>query len=54
VEEAIEAAVRRDDLQPFETLVHVLGRPYDDQPEHAHLAEPPGPEQRVYKTFCGT
>ncbi len=54
VEEAIDAAVRRSDFQPFETLVDVLGRPYDDQPERAYLAEPPGPEQRGYKTFCGT
>jgi serine/tyrosine/threonine adenylyltransferase len=54
VEEAIEAAVARGDFQPFEILVDVLARPYDDQPEKAHLAEPPGPEQRVYKTFCGT
>jgi uncharacterized protein YdiU (UPF0061 family) len=54
VEEAIEAAVRRADFEPFETLVHVFGRPYDDQPNHGHLADPPGPEQRVYKTFCGT
>jgi len=54
VEEAIEAAVRRADLEPFETLVEVLGRPYDDQPDSAHLAEPPGPEQRDYRTFCGT
>ncbi len=54
VEEAIEAAVRRDDFQPFETLVDVLARPYEDQPDHAHLATPPGPEQRDYKTFCGT
>jgi uncharacterized protein YdiU (UPF0061 family) len=54
VEEAIEAAVRRSNFQPFETLVDVLARPYEDQPERAHLAEPPGPEQRDYKTFCGT
>jgi uncharacterized protein YdiU (UPF0061 family) len=54
VEEAIEAAVRHGDFQPFETLVHVLEKPYEDQAEHAHLADPPGPEQRAYKTFCGT
>jgi uncharacterized protein YdiU (UPF0061 family) len=53
VEEAIEAATRGD-FQPFETLVDVLARPYDDQPAHADLAEPPGPEQHEYKTFCGT
>jgi uncharacterized protein YdiU (UPF0061 family) len=54
VEEAIDAAVRRGDFQPFETLVDVLGKPYEDQPESARLGEPPGPEQRVYRTFCGT
>jgi serine/tyrosine/threonine adenylyltransferase len=54
VEEIIQAAVERGDFEPFETLVEVLGRPYDDQPERAYLAEPPGPEQRGYKTFCGT
>ena len=54
VEAAIEAAVKRDDFEPFETLNVVLGRPYEDQPEHAPLAEAPGPEQHAYKTFCGT
>ncbi len=54
VEEAIEAAVRHGDFEPFETLVRVLERPYDDQPEAVHLAEPPRPEERVLRTFCGT
>jgi uncharacterized protein YdiU (UPF0061 family) len=54
VEEAIEAAVGRGDFQPFETLVEVLARPYDDQPENAGLADPPRPDQRVSQTFCGT
>jgi len=55
VEEAIEAAVRRGDFGPFELLADVLARPYDDQPERAHLAAPPpGREWRAYRTFCGT
>jgi uncharacterized protein YdiU (UPF0061 family) len=54
VAQAIEAAVRRDDFAPFETLVRVLGRPYEDQPGFVHLAEPPRPEERVLQTFCGT
>ena len=54
VEEAIAAAVQRADFQPFETLVRVLERPYDDQPEFAYLATPPLPEERVQQTFCGT
>jgi uncharacterized protein YdiU (UPF0061 family) len=54
VEEAIEGAVRRRDFRPFETLVRVLARPYEDQPEYAYLADPPALEQRVLRTFCGT
>jgi uncharacterized protein YdiU (UPF0061 family) len=54
VEEAIEAAVERQDIRPFETLAGALARPYDDQPEVAYLMDPPGPEQHAYRTFCGT
>ncbi len=54
IAQAIEAAVRQDDFEPFETLVRVLGRPYEHQPEAAHLADPPRSEERVLETFCGT
>ncbi len=54
VEAVIEAAVERGDFGPFEALMTVVARPYDDQPESLHLAEPPAPEQRVLQTFCGT
>jgi uncharacterized protein YdiU (UPF0061 family) len=54
VEEAIEAAVRRDDFGPFETLVLALERPYDEQPAYEHLRAPPRPAERVRETFCGT
>ncbi|MBX3220479.1 MAG: YdiU family protein [Labilithrix sp.] len=54
VEEALGAAVLNGDYGPFETLVDVLSRPYDDQPAHAHLAEPPGAAMDGYRTFCGT
>jgi len=54
VEELIQAAVQRGDFEPFETLCRALERPYDDQPELSHLAEPPALEQRVRATFCGT
>jgi uncharacterized protein YdiU (UPF0061 family) len=54
IEEAIAAAVARDDFAPFETMVRALERPFDDQPELAHLREPPRPEERVRATFCGT
>jgi serine/tyrosine/threonine adenylyltransferase len=54
IAELIDAAVQRDDFTPFETLLEMLVRPYDDQPEHADLAAAPRPEQRVLQTFCGT
>ncbi len=54
IAQAIDAAEQRQDFQPFETLVRVLGTPYDDQPELAHLAEAPAAEERVTQTFCGT
>ncbi|HOX05359.1 MAG TPA: YdiU family protein [Planctomycetota bacterium] len=53
VEQAI-AAAEAGDMGPFERLSRVLARPYDDQPEASDLAEPPGPEQWSYRTFCGT
>jgi uncharacterized protein YdiU (UPF0061 family) len=53
VEEAIVAATVGD-LRPFETLVRVLARPYDEQPADRQLADPPRPEERVEQTFCGT
>ena len=54
VEEVIAAAVNEADFAPFETLLAVTARPYDDQPEHARYAAPPKPEQIVHQTFCGT
>jgi serine/tyrosine/threonine adenylyltransferase len=54
IEEMIDAAVHRADFAPFESLVQVLGKPYEDQPDFAHLAEPPQPDERVRQTFCGT
>ena len=35
VEAVIEAAVNRDDFAPFETLLTVLSKPYQDQPDFA-------------------
>ena len=54
VEAVIEAAVNRDDFAPFEELLTVLSKPYEDQPAFAAYAEPPEPHQRVLQTFCGT
>ena len=54
IEQVITAAVENGDFAPFETLVTVLARPYDDQPEFAEYRNAPRPEEVVTKTFCGT
>jgi uncharacterized protein YdiU (UPF0061 family) len=54
VEAVIEAAVNRDDFAPFEELLTVLSKPFEDQPAFASYAEAPEPQQRVLQTFCGT
>jgi uncharacterized protein YdiU (UPF0061 family) len=54
VEAVIQAAVNNDDYAPFEELVKVLAKPFDDQAGYAAYAEPPLPDQRVLQTFCGT
>ena len=53
IEQAIVAGLNGD-FAPFETLVRVLARPYDEQPEFAELALPPLPEEEIRETFCGT
>jgi uncharacterized protein YdiU (UPF0061 family) len=54
VEAVIDAAVNRDDFAPFEELLTVLSKPYEDQPAFSAYAEPPEPHERVLQTFCGT
>ena len=54
VEAVIEAAVNRDDFAPFEELLTVLSKPFEDQPALSGYADPPQPHQRVLQTFCGT
>ncbi len=54
VEAALDAAVWRQDFEPFEQMVDVLSRPYDDRPGLERYAQPARPEERVSRTFCGT
>jgi uncharacterized protein YdiU (UPF0061 family) len=54
VEQMIVAAVERGDFAPFEELLAVLSRPYQEQPAFAAYADPPQPNERVLQTFCGT
>jgi uncharacterized protein YdiU (UPF0061 family) len=54
VEAALAAAIERQDFQPFEELLDVVSRPYDDRPGRERFATPARPEECVLQTFCGT
>ncbi|MDO8860373.1 YdiU family protein [Haliea sp. E1-2-M8] len=54
VEAAITAATDQEDFAPFHALVDRLADPWTWRPEDRAFALPPGPEQRVHQTFCGT
>jgi uncharacterized protein YdiU (UPF0061 family) len=54
VEAALTAAVERQDFQPFEELLDVVSRPYEDRAGLENYAAPARPEESVMQTFCGT
>ena len=54
IEQAITAAIERDDFAPFEELQLVLARPFEDQKGFEAYAAAPQPAERVLQTFCGT
>lgn len=54
VEAVIAAAVSDGDFGPFEEMLTVMSRPYEDQPEFEHYQQPPLQHERVTQTFCGT
>jgi serine/tyrosine/threonine adenylyltransferase len=55
VEAALDAAVNDNDLAPFERLLAVLQRPFDERREDAEFAQSASAEQSAgYQTFCGT
>ena len=54
VEAALDAAVWRQDFQPFEELLDVVLLPYEDRPGLERYSTPARPEEYVSRTFCGT
>ncbi len=54
VEEAITAAVTRDDFGAFEALLEATARPYEERPGGDRFAAPPDRVDPTYRTFCGT
>lgn len=53
VEEMIRAAMEEQDYAPFEVMLRVLMRPYEEQPGAERYAAP-GEMNPGYRTFCGT
>ena len=54
IEAMIEAAVEREDFAPFEELLQVLAKPFEDQVSFRRYMDPPALHERVCQTFCGT
>jgi uncharacterized protein YdiU (UPF0061 family) len=54
VEQALNAAIEGGDFSPFDELLTVLSRPYEDQEGFADYSKPPQAAERVFQTFCGT
>lgn len=54
VEEALEAAVSKNDFNVMERLLEVLSTPYEHTEDKKSYTEPPPPSDRPYQTFCGT
>lgn len=54
VQQAIDAAVERDDFAPVERLISAVAEPYADSDDFAEYERPPGAHEVVRQTFCGT
>ena len=54
VEAALDAAMTSQDFAPFEQLLEVVSRPFEERPGYERYAAPPAPGERVQKTYCGT
>jgi uncharacterized protein YdiU (UPF0061 family) len=50
----IAEAVEREDFAPFEELLLVLAKPFEDQASFRRYMDPPQAHERVCQTFCGT
>jgi len=54
VEAALDAASSRNDLTPFNELLALVQRPFDDHAGFEAWMLPPQDHERVMATFCGT
>ena len=54
VEDAIEAAVQKEDYTPAEELIHLLKNPFAHTDEQKEFAKRNYDTGTSYQTFCGT
>jgi uncharacterized protein YdiU (UPF0061 family) len=54
VQAVLDAAIAQQDFLPFEELLEVLSRPYEDNPAWSRYTIPARADERVLQTFCGT
>jgi serine/tyrosine/threonine adenylyltransferase len=54
VEAALAAATEQADFGPFNEMLQVWSRPYEEQAGREAYLTPPLPAERVLQTFCGT
>jgi uncharacterized protein YdiU (UPF0061 family) len=54
VEAALDAASERNDMAPFNELLELVQRPFENHPGFEAWMMPPRDHERVLETFCGT
>ena len=54
IEQVIAAATVDADFSRFRELLRVLEHPYEERAGDEAYMDPPQPEERVLRTFCGT
>jgi uncharacterized protein YdiU (UPF0061 family) len=54
IEAVIRAATDQGDFAPFREMLAALADPTTDRPDFVLYEQPPQPEERVLRTFCGT
>jgi uncharacterized protein YdiU (UPF0061 family) len=54
VEEALNEAVFKNNMRPFNTMLSIMQNPYDEVESNKSFAKGPINQDKSYKTFCGT
>ena len=54
IEQAIRAAVYKEDFSAMDELIAVMQKPYEEQALYEQYMQPPEEGERITHTFCGT